>query len=109
MLISCGARSSDDEQVRELIERAEEAAEDRDTSDVLALVTDDYTDAQGRSRDELRNALAGYFALHPKVEILVSVDSIEFPADGLAQARVSVRGLDLERFDLGESVALAVE
>ena len=95
--------------MRELIARAEEAAEARDTSDVLALVADDYADAQGRGRDELRNALAAYFAMHPKLEIIVSVESIEFPADGLAQARVSVRGLELERFDIGESVELAVE
>jgi hypothetical protein len=109
LLASCGARSSDEEQVRELIARAEESAEARDTSDVLALVADDYADAQGRGRHELRNALTTYFALHPKLEIFVSVDSIEFPADGLAQVRVAVRGLELERFDLGESVELAVE
>ena len=86
-----------------------QAAEARDTSDVLALVADDYADAQGRDRTRLRGALAAFFAMHPKLELLVDIESVEFPADGLAQARVTVRGLDTSRFDFGESVALDVE
>ena len=109
LLASCAERSSDEQQVRELIANAEKAAEARDTSDVLALVADNYTDAQGRDRARLRGALAAFFAMHPKLELLVDIESIEFPADGLAQARVTVRGLDTSRFDLGESVALDVE
>jgi len=34
---------------------------------------------------------------------------VEFPVDGLARARVSVRGLDLDRFNVGDSVVLDVE
>lgn len=109
VLAACGTRSSDEQQVRELIASAEAAAEARDTSDVLALVADDYADAQGRTRDELRGALAGYFALHPKLELIVDIERLEFPADGLAQAQVTVRGLDLARFDAGDSIELAVE
>ena len=109
LVASCGARSSDEQQVRELIASAEKAAEARDSSDVLAFVADDYVDAQGRDRNELRGALAGYFALHPKLELIVDIESLEFPADGLAQARVAVRGLDLARFDAGDSIELDVE
>jgi len=109
LLVACAERSSDEQQVRELIANAEQAAEARDTSDVLALVADDYADAQGRDRTRLRGALAAFFAMHPKLELLVDIESVEFPADGLAQARVTVRGLDTSRFDFGESVALDVE
>jgi hypothetical protein len=109
LLAACAERSSDEQQVRDLIAGAEQAAEARDTSDLLALIADDYGDAQGRDRNELRGALTAWFAMHPKVELIVDVEGIEFPADGLAQARVTVRGLDLSRFDVGESVALAVE
>jgi hypothetical protein len=47
--------------------------------------------------------------MNPKLELIVDIESIEFPADGLAQARVKVRGLDTSRLDFGESVALDVE
>ena len=109
LLVACAERSSDEQQVRELIASAEQAAEARDTSDVLALVADDYADAQGRNRDELRGTLTAFFAMHPKLELIVDIESIEFPAEGLAQARVKVRGLDVSRLDVGESIALAVE
>lgn len=109
LLVACAERSSDEQLVRELIASAEKAAEARDTSDVLALVADDYEDALGRDRTRLRGALAAFFAMHPKLELLVDIESIEFPAEGLAQARVNVRGLDTSRFDFGEAVAFDVE
>ncbi len=109
LLTACGSRSSDEQQVRDLFAGIEAAAESRDTSDVLAFVAGDYADAQGRDRNELRGVLAGYFAMHPKLELLVNIESLEFPVDGLAQAHVTIRGLDLARFDAGDSVALAVE
>jgi hypothetical protein len=58
------------------------AAEARDASDVLDLVADDYEDAQGFDRAQLRNFLRGYFLAHPKIELLVNIESLEFPADG---------------------------
>jgi hypothetical protein len=108
-VIACSSATSDEQQVRELISRAEEAAEARDVSDVLDLVGADYADRQGNTRDSLQLFLRAYFAAHPKLELVTSVDDVEFPADGLARARVSVRGLELDRFDFGESAALDVE
>jgi hypothetical protein len=40
---------------------------------------------------------------------VTGIDELRFPVDGLARARVSVRGLDLDRFNAGESVMLDVE
>ena len=94
-LSACGARSSDEAQVRELFASAEAAAEDRDASDVLALVADDYEDANGFDRAQLRDFLRGYFLVNPKLELLVNVESLEFPADGIAQARLTVTRVSL--------------
>jgi hypothetical protein len=79
LLLACAARSSDEEQVRALIDDMETAAEARDASDVLDLVADDYQDAQGFDRAQLRNFLRGYFLAHPKIELLVDIESLEFP------------------------------
>ncbi len=94
-LSACGSRSSDEEQVRELIAGVETAAEERDASDVLAFVADDYEDANGFDKSALQNFLRGWLLAHPKVELLVNVESLEFPADGLAQADISVTSVSL--------------
>src|SRR4029077_17524477 len=93
LLFGCAARSSDEELVRALIDNVETAAEARDASDVLDLVSDDYEDAQGFDRAQLRNFLRGYFLAHPKIELLVNIENLEFPADGLAQAEITVTSL----------------
>ena len=93
-LSACGARS-EQEQVRELIARVETAAEERDASDVLAFVADDYEDANGFDKPALQNFLRGWLLAHPKVELLVNVESLECPADGLAQADISVTSVSL--------------
>jgi hypothetical protein len=108
-LVACSSPTSDEEKVRAVFASAEEAAEERDVGDVLELVDAQYADAQGNTRDSLRPFLHGYFALHPKLELIVSVDELEFPVDGLARARVKVRGLELDRFSVGEAVLLNVE
>jgi hypothetical protein len=97
---ACGQRTSDEEQVRELIASAEKSAEARDSSDVLDLVADDYSDAQGSDKAALANFLRAYFLSHPKLELIVNVESVEFPAEGLAQAVVSVATVELSNPDM---------
>ena len=94
-LAACGTRTSDEEQVRALIDELESAAEARDASDVLEFVASDYEDAQGLDRAQLQNFLRGYFLAHPKIELLVDVEELTFPADGLAQATISVTSVSL--------------
>jgi ketosteroid isomerase-like protein len=95
LLAACGAKPSDEERVRAVIDSVEEAAEARDASEVLEYVADDYADSNGLGRAELQNFLRGYFLAHPRLELLVNIESLEFPVDGLAQAVVSVRSLEL--------------
>ncbi len=105
-LSACGARSSDEDQVRKVVASVENAAEDRDTSDVFEHVADDYEDANGFDRQQLQNFLRGWFLAHPKVELLVSIEELTFPADGLAQAEIFVTSVSLSD---PERVRLKVE
>ena len=98
-LAACGARSSDEEQVRALIDGVEAAAEERDASDVIAFVSPDYSDSEGFDKTRLQNFLRAYLLAHPKVELLTSIDKLEFPADGLARAEVTVTGIELGDID----------
>ena len=108
LLAACGTRTTDEEKVRALIASVEEAAEARDTSDVLAFVAPDYSDRQGLDKSQLQNFLRGYFLSHPKIEIVVKIESLEFPVEGLARARVGVVSVSLDQLG-GDSVTLEVE
>ena len=100
LLAACGAKSSDEEQVRAVIDAVETAAEARDASDVLEHVADNYADSSGFDKTQLQNFLRGYFLAHPKLELLVNVESLEFPVDGLAQAVVSIATVELTDPDM---------
>ena len=47
-----------------------------------------------------RTSCAATFSSHPKLELLVNIESLEFPVDGLAQAVVSVATVELKDPDL---------
>jgi hypothetical protein len=95
LLVACGARSSDEEQVREVFASAEIAAENRDASDVLEFVADDYEDSNGFDKSRLRDFLRAYFLAHPKIELIVDIETLEFPADGVAHSQLTVTSLSL--------------
>ena len=100
LVAGCGAKSSDEEQLRAVINAVETAAEARDSSDVLEHVADNYADSSGFDKTQLKNFLRGYFLAHPKLELLVNVESLEFPVDGLAQAVVSIATVELTDPDM---------
>jgi len=95
LLAACGAKTSDEQQVRALIDEVETAAEARDTSDVLEHVSDDFADSGGLDKTQLQDFLRGYFLAHPRLELVVNIESLEFPVDGLAQAVISVTTVEL--------------
>jgi len=99
LLAACGAKPSDEQQVRELVNAVEAAAEARDASDVLEHVSDSYADSAGFDKAQLQNFLRGYFLAHPRLELLVNVESVELPVDGLAQAVISVTTVDFTDLD----------
>ncbi len=96
---ACGTQPGDEQQVRELVSAVEAAAEARDASDVLDHVSDGYADSAGFDKAQLSNFLRGYFLAHPKLELLVNVESVELPVDGLAQAVISVTTVDFTDLD----------
>jgi ketosteroid isomerase-like protein len=95
LLTACAAKTSDEQQVRALVDEVESATEARDASDVLEHVAADYSDSRGLDKTQLQNFLRGYFLAHPRVELLVDIESLEFPVDGLAQAVITVTTVEL--------------
>jgi len=96
ILSACGS-SSDEEQVRAVIAAAEAAAESRDASDAMKLVADDYADERGYDKQQLHQYLRGYLLMHPKIELLVNVDDIEFETASRARVQVEIAMLGTQR------------
>ncbi len=89
----CGVPPERETAVRATLAAAERAAEERDVAAALALVSADYGDDAGRDRAALRRFLRGWFALNPEVELLVTVEQLEFPDANRARARLRVAAL----------------
>jgi hypothetical protein len=89
-LAACAREDSPEAQVRAVIDAAEQAAEARDVSAAMRLVADDYADSRGFDREALRRFVHGYFVLNQSIRLLVRVEDVQFPADELAQARVTI-------------------
>jgi hypothetical protein len=114
LLVGCAACDDREAAVRRVLAAAEAAAEARDVGDAMALVSADYADARGLDRDGLRSVVHGYFALNPSLELVVRVESLDFPDANRARARLQVLSagreqgggggggfeLDLGRFDV---------
>ncbi len=96
-------------QVRAVIAAAEQAAEARDVSAVMALVSPDYADADGRQAAELSRYLRGYFIANQSIHLLTRIDSLELPATDVAEVELTVamvgRGAEAESaWDLAADV-----
>jgi hypothetical protein len=89
-LAGCGAPDTPEMQVRAVIDAAEQAAEARDVSAVMQFVSPDYADADGRRAAELSRYLRGYFIANQSLHLLTRIDSLEFPATGVAEVELTV-------------------
>jgi hypothetical protein len=89
-LSACGTPSAPEEEIRTLVDLAESAAEERDSSALRALVADDYADPQGRSAADVRNYLHGYLIAHPSIRLITRIDSIQLEGNELARVAVTV-------------------
>jgi hypothetical protein len=90
LLSACGPQNAPEEEIRALVDLAEAAAEERDSSALRALVADDYADPQGRSAVDVRNYLHGYLIAHPSIRLITRIDSIQLEGTELARVAVTV-------------------
>lgn len=90
LLAACSPAPDRESAVRAVLEAAETAAEARDVGAAMELVSADYGDDAGRDRNALRAFVRGWFALNPRIELLVAVQGIEFPESNRARVRLQV-------------------
>jgi len=90
LLAACSREPSAEDRIREVIAAAETAAEARDLSDVMALVSDRYSDLRGQDKAAIRDLMRGYFLINQSIHLLLRIEDLEFPANNMASARVTV-------------------
>jgi hypothetical protein len=78
-LAACSRHSSPEAEIRELIERAATAAEERNVRDLRALIADDYADERGLDRKAVENLLRLHVLRQQSIHLFVRVRGIEFP------------------------------
>lgn len=79
-LTACGSSGTADDPEAELrawVVRGELAAESKDRSELLDMISDDYADSRGNDREEIGTMLARYFFVQNNIALLTSIDDIE--------------------------------
>jgi hypothetical protein len=93
LFAACGPRDTPESQVRSVISEGETAAEARDLSGLMHLVSPAYRDDRGNGPDELKQYLRGYLVVHQSVHLLVKVGSITFPYRDMARVSLTLASL----------------
>lgn len=89
-LTACGDADSPEQQVRQVIDEMETAAETRDIGELVEHLSSEYRDGNGMSADEAARYARGYFMANQSIHLLTRVEQIEFPLADEARARVLV-------------------
>ena len=90
VLTACGDADSPEQQVRQVIDKMETAAEGRDVGELVEHLSSEYRDVNGMSADEAGRYARGYFVANQSIHLLTRVEQIEFPLPDEARARVLV-------------------
>lgn len=98
LLNGCADDSSPEQQIRNMIDAAAEAVEQRAPGEVKSFISPRYLDRQKRSRREITRLLAGYFFRHKSIHLLTQINRIHLPQPDQAEVLlfVAVAGRPIE-------------
>jgi hypothetical protein len=96
LLAACGPQETPEARVRAVIERGEQAAEARQLSGLMELVSPAYRDERGDGAEELRQYLRGYLVTHQSIHLLTRVETVEFPYRDMARVSLTLGALGRE-------------
>lgn len=105
LLTACSDPGTPEQQVRNTIARAEQAAEERDLGTIRDLVHAEYEDRSGRDRRMLINQVRLYLMARQSLELLVKINDIKFVANDFAEVDVTAAGLGLRAGMAGTGLA----
>jgi hypothetical protein len=90
LLAACGEETAPKEQVRQWVAAAETAAEEKTRGDLLVLISPNYVDARGHSRDDIDKMLRIYFLRQQKIVLLTKIGDIRITGGNIAEVELTV-------------------
>jgi len=91
LLAACGGdENSPENEIREWVTRGEIAAEEKDRSELLDMISVNYADSHGNDRKHVGDLLRLYFLRQNSVALLTSIDDISMSGDTAARVQVAV-------------------
>ncbi|HEY5758463.1 MAG TPA: hypothetical protein VIU34_21700 [Steroidobacter sp.] len=108
LLAACSDSGSPEQQVREVIEQMERAAENREVGELASHLSEEYRDANGMGAEEAARYARGYFIANQSIHLLTRIEELTFPTEGEARAQVLVgmlgRDAAADQWDLAAEV-----
>lgn len=91
LLLGCsGGTNSPEDEIRNFIAGAVEAAERRSSADLTQMIHDSYLDQRGYNKQQVRSLLRVYFLRHKNIHLFTRISEIELLGDNQATARLHV-------------------
>lgn len=91
LLLGCsGGTNSPEDEIRNFIVGAVEAAERRSSADLTQMIHDSYLDQSGYNKQQVRSLLRVYFLRHKNIHLFTRIGEIELLGDNQATARLHV-------------------
>jgi hypothetical protein len=112
---ACSKTTTPEQRVRQFLDLAEQAAEQKDMRTLRGSISEHYSDPDGRDRRMIEGILRLYVLRHESIHLLTQIESIEFPKPREAHvgiyvamaarpilnaAQLAAFRADLYRFDL---------
>ena len=88
---ACGApEGSLEEQLRQWVSRGQAAAEDKQRSDLLDMISPSYIDSRDHDHSDIDNLLRAYFFRQHSISLLTNIEEIRVYGDSAAEIDLTV-------------------
>ena len=90
-MAACGGTdTAPQDQVRAWLEAIEQAAENKQRGEIMARVSEAYSDGRGNRRKDVENRLRLYFLRADKVALITKIDALDIIDESVAMVTLTV-------------------
>lgn len=91
IVAACGdSPGTPEDALREWVAQGEIAAEEKDRSGLLSMISESYGDSRGNDREQIGDLLRIYFFRQNSIALLTSIDSIKVSGETAATVAVTI-------------------
>lgn len=90
LLTACAPPVGPEEAIRQWIDAAQAAVEERDRGTLIDMISDSYVDARGNRRDDIDKILRLYFLRSQTIVLASNIDQLDLVDDSAANVLLTV-------------------